>query len=204
MLTGLVEDFAQRYPQVAIRLVGENSSRLADAVRAGQLEAALVALPIDDDGLAVGAAVAELEVVLASAAPARGGAVTIEQLTRATLVLPEARWGEQDPTRRRLAERAQRAGVSVRAHIEVQDVTAALALAARGLGDTVVTAALLDALGYGDRLAGTPLDPPLHEAFAFVTRRNTRPSPATRALMTLAEQHLDALAGRAAHIRKMP
>jgi hypothetical protein len=57
-----------------------------------------------------------------------------------------------------------------------------------------VTRALLDGLGYGDRLAAVSLDPPLHEAFAFIRRRNSRPSPATRALMTLAEQHLASLA----------
>jgi DNA-binding transcriptional LysR family regulator len=195
MLTGIVEEFARRYPHVAIRVVGENSCRLADAVRAGQLEAALVALPIDDDGLQVGAAVAEFEVVYASADPDRlGGPVTIEELAAAVLVLPEARWGEEDPTRRQLAERAQRVGVVIRPRIEVQHVNAALELAARNLGDTVVTAALLRTLAFEDRLAGVPLDPPLRETFAFITRRNTRPSPATRALMTLAEQHLDALA----------
>jgi DNA-binding transcriptional LysR family regulator len=192
MLTGLVEEFARAYPEVAIRLVGENSSQLADAVRAGRLEAALVALPIDDDGLEVSGAVVELEVVFASTRPVVGP-VTIERLAQASLVLPEARWGEEDPTRRQLAERAQRAGLSLRPRIEVQQVNAALELAARGLGDTVVTGALLDALGYRDRLHGAPLDPPLHEAFAFITRRNTRPSPATRALIELAERALNAV-----------
>src|SRR3954452_437515 len=38
------------------------------------------------------------------------------------------------------------------------------------------------------------LDPPLHETFAFIRRRNARLSPATRALMTLAEQSLIELA----------
>ncbi len=194
ILTGLVEDFARRYPEVAIRVVGENSSQLADAVRAGRLEAGLVALPIDDDGLEVGAAVAELEVVFASAESDRAaGPMTIEQLAGSALVLPEAQWGEEDPTRRQLAERAQRAGVTLRPRIEVQHVNAALELAARGLGDTIVTGGLIDALGYRDRLASVPLEPPLHEAFAFITRRNTRPSPATRALMTLAEHHLQRL-----------
>ena len=76
----------------------------------------------------------------------------------------------------------------------MQHAGAALDLAARGLGDTLVTRALIDTLGYGDRLASVPLDPPLHEAFAFVGRRNSRVSPATRALMTLAEHHLAELA----------
>ena len=66
----------------------------------------------------------------------------------------------------------------------------------RGLGDTLVTRALLDALGYRDRLAGVPLEPPLHETFAFIRRRNARLSPATRVLMTLTQHHLEALAHR--------
>ena len=198
LLPGLVEDFARRHPQVAIRVVGENSSRLADAVRAGRLEAGLVALPIDDDGLEVGAAVAQFEVVYATAAPETlTGPVTIEQLARSVLVLPEARWGDEDPTRRQLAERAQRAGIALAPRIEVEHANAALELAARGVADTLITRALLDTLGYGDRLATIPLDPPLHEAFAFIRRRNVRPSPATRALMTLAEHHLARLASEA-------
>jgi DNA-binding transcriptional LysR family regulator len=187
LLPGLVEDFVRRYPQVAVRVVGENSVQLVEAVRAGRLEAGLVALPIDDEGLEVGAAIAEFEVVYASARPLTG-AVTIEQLADAVLVLPEARWGDEDPTRRQLAERAQRAGVAIRPRIEVQHANAALQLAARGVAGTLVTRALLDALGY--ELATAPLDPPLHETFAFIQRRNARLSPATRALMTLAEQHL--------------
>jgi LysR family transcriptional regulator, cyn operon transcriptional activator len=196
LLPGLVEDFVRRHPEVAVRLVGENSVQLADAVRAGRLEAGLVALPIDDEGLEVGAPVAQFEVVYASADPGRlDGRMTIERLAHAALVLPEARWGDDDPTRRQLADRAQRAGVTIRPRIEVQHANAALELAARGIADTLVTRALLDVLRYGDRLAAVSLDPPLHEAFAFIRRRNSRPSPATRALMTLAEQHLAGLSG---------
>jgi DNA-binding transcriptional LysR family regulator len=183
---------------VAIRVVGENSSQLAEAVRAGRLEAGLVALPIDDDGLDVGAPVARLEVVHASTAHdgpgGPGGPVTIEQLAATALVLPEARWGDDDPTRRQLAARAQRTGVTLNPHIEVQHVTASLELAARGIADTLVTRALVDALGYREHLVCTPLDPPLHEVFAFIHRRNARLSPATRALMTLAEHRLAELA----------
>jgi LysR family transcriptional regulator, cyn operon transcriptional activator len=197
LLPGLVEDFVRRHPQVAVRVVGENSVQLVEAVRAGRLEAGLVALPIDDDGLEVGAAIAVFEVVYASTDPSRlVGAMSIERLADAVLVLPEARWGDEDPTRRQLAERAQRAGVTIRPRIEVQHANAALQLAARGVGDTLVTCALLDALGYRDDLAAVSLDPPLHETFAFVQRRNAHLSAATRALMTLAEQHLTSLANR--------
>ena len=194
LLPALIEDFMRRHPQVAVRVVGENSAQLADAVRAGRLEAGLVALPIDDEGLEVGAAVAQFEVVYASSDPGRlAGAMTIERLAEAVLVLPEARWGDEDPTRRQLAERAQRAGVTIRPRIEVQHANAALELAARGVADTLITRALLDTLRYGGRLSAAPLDPPMHEAFAFIRRRNARLSPATRALMTLAEQHLSSI-----------
>ena len=194
LLPGLVEDFVRRHPQVAVRVVGENSVQLADAVRTGRLEAGLVALPIDDEGLEVGAAVAEFEVVYASTDPDRlTHPMTIERLADAALVLPQARWGDEDPTRRQLAERAQRAGVTLGPRIEVQHANAALELAARGVADTLITGALLDTLGYRDRLRAVPLEPPMHEAFAFIRRRNTRLSPATRALMTLAEQHLSSI-----------
>jgi DNA-binding transcriptional LysR family regulator len=181
LLPGLVEDFVRRHPQVAVRVVGENSVQLVEAVRAGRLEAGLVALPIDDEGLEVGAAIAVFDVVYASTDASRlVGAMTIERLADAVLVLPEARWGDEDPTRRQLAERAQRAGVAIRPRIEVQHANAALQLAALGVGDTLVTRALLDALGYRDDLAAVSLDPPLHETFAFIQRRNARLSPATR------------------------
>jgi LysR family transcriptional regulator, cyn operon transcriptional activator len=194
LLPGLVEDFVRRHPQVAVRVVGENSVQLVEAVRAGRLEAGLVALPIDDEGLQVGAAIAQFEVAYASSDRMRlAPAMTIEKLADAVLVLPEARWGDEDPTRRQLAERAQRAGVTIRPRIEVQHANAAVQVAALGVGDTLVTRALLDTLGYGDRLAAASLDPPLHELFAFIQRRNARLSPATRALMTLAEQRLRSL-----------
>jgi LysR family transcriptional regulator, cyn operon transcriptional activator len=195
LLPALVEAFARRHPRVAIRVVGENSVQIADAVRAGRLEAGLVALPINDDGLEVSAAVAEFEVVYATAHRERlAAAISIDRLAERQLVLPEARWGDEDPTRRQLVERAQRAGATIRPHIEVQDAGDSLRLAVLGLGDTLVTGALLSVLGYRDRLTSRPLDPPLHETFAFIHRRNARLSSATRALMTLADEQLRALA----------
>jgi len=196
LLPALIEDFVRRHAGVRVRIVGENSAQLADAVRAGRLEAALVALPIDDEGLEVGAPVAEFEVVYAgTGAHQPDGPMTIQRLADADLVLPEARWGDDDPTRRQLTERAQRGGLSATPRIEVQHAIAALQLAARGVAGTIVTRAVLESLGHSDRLGTAPLDPPLHESFAFIRRRNARPSPATRTLMTLTEQHLTALSG---------
>ena len=47
--TDLVADFRALHPLVSIRLVGLNSVSVADGVRDGELEAGLVALPVDDE-----------------------------------------------------------------------------------------------------------------------------------------------------------
>jgi len=187
LLTDLVTQFRRRYPEMRLRIVGRNSSEVVEAVRDGRLEAGLVALPIADQGLDVTPPVWTAEVVYASADPAHlTGPVSTEQLAAAPLVLPEAGWGVQDPTRRQLSERARAAGVSIEPTVEVELPSAVLDLAARGVGDTVVSRPLLVALGYADRLGCVPLDPPMHETFAFVTRRGVPVSPASAALITMA------------------
>ena len=120
--------------------------------------------------------------------------MTIERLAEAPLILYDARWAAQDPTRRVLRERAQRAGVRLEPLIEVEYMTAALDLAARGLGDTVSLASLLTARGYTRRLGTVGFDPPIDESFAFITRRGANLTPAARAFMALAERRVQALA----------
>ena len=99
--------------------------------------------------------------------------MTIERLADAPLILYDARWGADDPMRRQLRERAQRAGVKVEPQIEVEYVTAALELCARGLGDTVSIATMIRSRGCAQQLGGVPFDPPLHDTFAFITRGAT-------------------------------
>jgi LysR family transcriptional regulator, cyn operon transcriptional activator len=69
----------------------------------------------------------------------------------------------------------------------------ALALAARGIGDTIISLPLARYLGYTGRLHWVSLDPPLYETFAFITRHDAHLSPATRVLMRLASRHLQHL-----------
>jgi len=196
LLAGLIQDFRTRHPNVRVRAVGQNSAEVADAVREGRLEAALVALPVDDRGLDVRPAMRE-ELQYVSADPARTREpMTIERLAAAPLILYDARWGADDPTRRLLRERAQEAGVRLEPDIEVEYVTAALDLTARGLGDTVCPRSIVIGRGFGRKLSGTPFDPPLLETFAFVTRRDAPLSPATREFMRLAEQRVAALEKR--------
>ena len=196
LLAGLLQDFRTQYPQVRVRAIGQNSAEVADAVRDGQLEAGLVALPIDDRGLDVQPAMRE-EVLYISADPERLKApMTIERLAESPLILFDARFGADDPMRTQLRERAQSAGVKLEPQIEVEYVTAALELAARGLGDTVTSQQMIRSRGLARKLGGVPFDPPLYDTFAFITRRNAHLSPATREFMRLAEKRVDALRQR--------
>jgi DNA-binding transcriptional LysR family regulator len=194
-LTGdLVQDFAAKHPGVRIRVVGQNSAEVADAVRDGELEAGLIVLPVEDAGLDVRVTTREGMLYL-SADPKRvAHPITIEMLAEAPLILADARWRQVDPTRRVIRERAQQAGVVVEPRIEVEYLTAALDLAARGLGDTIGTASVLKARGYARRLHSAPMEPPMYATYAFITRRNAHLSPATRAFMRLAERRVKALA----------
>ena len=70
LLGGLVEEFRRAHPDVRVRVVGQNSVEVADAVREGRLEAGLIALPVDDSALEVRPAVRE-ENHYVSADPAR-------------------------------------------------------------------------------------------------------------------------------------
>jgi DNA-binding transcriptional LysR family regulator len=193
LLGGLVQDFRRRYPDVRVRVVGQNSAEVADAVREGRLEAGLIALPVDDRGLEVRPSIGE-EIHYVSASPQRLAAPkTIEEIAAAPLILYDARWGALDPMRRQLNERAQRAGVRIEPQIEVEYMTAALDLAARRLGDTIASPSVLVSRGFSRTLSSVSLDPPLFDTFAFVTRRNAHLSPATRAFLELAERRLEAM-----------
>ena len=194
--TDIVADFRRRHPEVRVRLLGQNSSEVVEAVREGELEAGMVALPVDDRGLDVRPIMRD-EVVYASIDPAHvRRTMTIAGLARAPLILADASYGNEDPTRRQLAELAQRAGTAVEPQIEVEDVEAALDLAARGMGDTLVARGVLLALGrrLSSKLGWVPMEPPLYDTFAFVSRRGRRLSPASREFLRLAEARLSELA----------
>jgi DNA-binding transcriptional LysR family regulator len=195
LIADVAADFRRRYPDVRLRLVGQNSSLVADAVREARLEAALVVLPVDDEGLRVRPVHRE-ELVVVSRDPARvSGEMTIERLAELPLVLFDAAFGSADPTRRQLAERAQSAGVTLRPVVEVEDLEAALQLVARGQGDTVVARAVLRTMRGVRSLHHAPFAEPMWETFAFIARRDAPVSPATRALVELLERRLERLEG---------
>jgi DNA-binding transcriptional LysR family regulator len=190
LVADVIEQFRRRYPGVRVRLVGENSAQVADDVRSGRIEAGLVFLPIDDDGLTV-RPIRQDQALYASTRLARvREPATIERLVEVPLVLAFATHGSRDPTRRQLAERAQRAGLVLAPTIEVEELDAALDIAARGLADTVVSATVAALPWFPKGLGTVPFADPLYETFAIVTRRETVPSPAVAALLRIAERTL--------------
>jgi LysR family cyn operon transcriptional activator len=187
--TDLVVNFRALHPLVRVRILQLNSRQVADAVREGDLEAGLVALPIDDRGLDVGPVEWTAEAVYLSRRSI-DRPVSVHELAEAELILPEAQWGDMDPTRRQLLARTQNAGVAVRPIVEVESPALALALAERGVGDTVISLPLAYALRSTRTLHWNSLDPPLYETFAFITRREANLTPATEVLIRLARQLL--------------
>jgi LysR family transcriptional regulator, cyn operon transcriptional activator len=191
VLSDLIPAFRRLYPKIRVRVVGSNSAQLADAVRSGRLEAAVVALPIDARGLSIGDVLWSSEAAYFHVdAAATAAPVNIQDLARRPLVLPDSSWSDVDPMRRQLSERAQALGYPLIPDIEVETGVAALSIAASGVAGAVASVPVAEALGYTKKLTWASLDPPLIETFAVITRDPTNLSPATEAMIELTSQHM--------------
>jgi DNA-binding transcriptional LysR family regulator len=190
----LIAGFLRVHPDVSLRLVGSNSSAIADRVRRGELEAGVVLLPIDDDKLDVRPIVRD-EVLYVTAHPDRTRQpAEIERLAATPLVFYDAESADRDPIRRQLAERAQALGVRLRPKVEVELKDIALRLVAAGIGDTYLPSAYTRALYYPEGLSTASFSPPLYDTFAIVTRPGARLSAGLRELLGDVEAHMRAVA----------
>lgn len=190
----LIEDFAARYPAVRLRLKGRNSSTVADDVRAGEVEAGLAVLPVDDEGLDV-TPVARDEVVFVSADPEMTRSpIGIAEVTGNPFVLYEAQFAAVDPTRRQLAARAQAAGLRIESQFEVEHLDTALQLASRGLANTYLPRAITKSPLFPSNLGLCSFEPPMYDTFALITRRGTRLSPAMGEFVRVVGRHMRAVA----------
>lgn len=188
--------FLGRHPDVSLRLVGRNSSAIADGVRRGELEAGVVLLPIDDDKLEVRPIVRD-EVLYVSASPERTRRpATIERLLETPMIFYDAESAGRDPIRRQLAERAQALGARLEPKVEVELKDIALRLVAAGIGDTYLPSAYTHAPYYPAGLGTTSFAPALYDTFAIVSRTGSRLSPGVRELLADVETHMRAVAER--------
>jgi DNA-binding transcriptional LysR family regulator len=185
----LATAFLRRHPNVSLRLVGRNSSAIADRVRHGELEAGVVLLPIDDDRLDVRPIVRD-EVLYVSADPERTRQpASIEQLATAPLVFYDAESADDDPIRRQLADRAQASGFRLQPKVEVELKDIALRLVAAGIGDTYLPSAYTRAPYYPEGLHTASFAPALYDTFAIITRPGARLSTGVRELLGDVEAH---------------
>lgn len=189
-LADLAETFHHRHPNVRLRLVGINSAHVARSIAAGELEAGLLVLPIDEDGLEVRPLFRD-EVLYASATrSAKSGPVTIDEVADAELVLYDAVAGWDDPTRRQLLERARLRGLTIDPAVEVEHVETALSLVAAGTADTIVSRSIAESEGFPSGIRTFAFSEPMHDTIALVQRAGVLLSPATRKLADLAERML--------------
>jgi DNA-binding transcriptional LysR family regulator len=179
--------FCERNPDGILRMRGQNSYDVARAVQAGELEAGLVVLPVDDSLLDVRALFRD-EVLYVSADPElTRHPATIAAVAAAPLILYDISYGFNDPTRRQLAARAQESGVALEPRLEVEHVETALQLVTRGLGSTMVARGVLNGSPVPDGLSAVGFADPVYDYFALVTRRDVRLSAGMLEMVELIE-----------------
>lgn len=194
-IAALAAAFCERYPDVRLRLRGQNSFDVARAVQDGELEAGLVVLPVDDSLLDVRSLFRD-EVVYVTAARRGRQPVQIDEVARSPLILYDLTYGFNDPTRRQLAGRAQEAGEVLEPAIEVEHVETALQLVADGRGATIAARSVLEHAGVSGEITGVSFAEPFHDFFALVSRRGVRVSPRTNDLIALVDDWADQVAAR--------
>jgi DNA-binding transcriptional LysR family regulator len=195
-IAGLAARFCAVDPEARLQLPGQNSAGVAAAVRAGELEAGLVVLPVDDRQLDVRPLFRD-EVLVVSADPARTRRrLSIARLADAPLILYDASHGFDDPTRRQFAAAAQEAGVTLTPRLEVEHIETALQLVSLGLGDTIAARSVTRTTPLPANVATVGLTEPIHDSFALVTRRGTQLSPGTLALVNLVDDWATTVAAR--------
>ncbi len=112
LIADLAADFRRKYPDVRLRLVGLNSSEVADQVRSRDPGGRVSSFfPSTTPGSTSEWRGSRSSSSSAERPDAPASPVTIEALAEAPLILYDAQYGAHDPMRRQLVDRAQRAGV---------------------------------------------------------------------------------------------
>ena len=181
----LIATVAATMPDVRLRLPGGNSSTVANAVREGELDAAVVILPVEPRGLVVRPLFAD-EVLLVTMDRERAGRpVEISSLASRPLILYDASSGFADPTRRQLVSRAQSGDIDLGYRFEVEHVETAVRLVARGLGETIAPSAATQQSWFPAELLTAPFAEPIFDHFAVITRTGPEPIGAMRELINV-------------------
>ncbi|MFC5494643.1 LysR family transcriptional regulator [Nocardioides caricicola] len=194
---GLIADVLSRYPGVRVELVGQNSTEVAEDLRRGRLEAAMLAVAtVESEGMTV-TPVAREELVYISADPARTATpVTAHRLSLASLVMAETTYRAVDSTRQTLRRMLHETGRNPQTRIEVEDIETAVELVGLGYADSVIPkgAALQLLPRLAPKATWTTLRPRQYDTFSVVHRTGATLSPAARLMIELATARIQAIA----------
>lgn len=189
-LSDLVQRFHHQHPKVKVRLVGLNSALVAESIAAGEIEAGLLVLPVEESGLRITPLFRDEVLYACARREAPSEPITIAQVSQAKLVLYDAYAGWKDPTRRQLLERARLEGLTLDPAIEVEHVETALSLVAAGAADTIVSRTIAESPAFPRDIGVTAFAEPLYDTIALAQRDGAPLSPATQRLAELAESML--------------
>lgn len=203
-LGSLPVDFNAVYPSVRLRLVGLSSTEVAAGVANGDLEAGIVVLPVEDDGLTVTPLIRD-ELLYVSAAEQRTlSPISISTLAKANLTLYDAHSPWSAPTRKLLAEQAQLEGFKLAPNVQVEHVEAALNLVVQGVGDTVVPRAITKSASFPVGLYTAPFLNPLYDVIALIYRPSAALSPGAREFARRARRAVVGYAAPADRLQPIP
>jgi DNA-binding transcriptional LysR family regulator len=194
---GLVADVLERYPGVRVELIGQNSSEVAEELRRGRLEAAMIAIAsLESEGLQITPVARDEIVYISNDQETLASPVTPKRLSEASLVMPETTWRSTDSIRIMLRQVLHGTGRNPPTRIEVEDVEIAVELVGLGLADSVIPRGAAEQLL--PRLAPdagwVSFRPRLYDNFAIVHRRGATLSPAAQLMIELATTRMRAIA----------
>ncbi len=194
---GLVADVLARHPGVRVELVGQNSADVQEDLRRGRLEAAMIAIPqISSYGMEV-TPVARDELVFVSADRHKlASPVTAKQLSRSSLVLPDATFAANDSVRVLLRNMLHETGLNPQTRIEVEDPEIAVELVGMGLADSVLPRGAAEQLipRLAPHTGFVSLRPKIYDNLAIVHRQGATLSPASQLMIELATKRIQAVA----------
>jgi DNA-binding transcriptional LysR family regulator len=193
VLAELLTDFSRRHPGIDVSLVEGASAALLADLREGVLDLAWVgrAAP-PPEGIETAVLYEEEQVAVVAADLVDGGldALPVADLSgRRLIALPRGTGG-----RTALDEACAREGVTAQVGFEATGLDMVLRLAAQGLATGIVPASV--AAAYGG-VRALPLQPPVRSRIEVAWRAAGPSSPAGRALVAAAREHVIRAADRA-------
>lgn len=199
----LLSAIRERYPEITLQLTEELTGNLAEQLRAGRVNLAVLL----DDGQLGGFATTplveeELRYICRADAPlAQRASVTLREALDTTLILP----GAQQGVRPRIENTARAAGLQVRDVIEINSIAILKSAILAGMGATLLPVApVLAEVERGAMRALPVFDPAIARTVALCNSRNIPLTNAAAAVSRLVTQVAHDLCASGAWIGARP